>query len=246
MALQREKEHLEFILAAHNPECKSGVDSNIFNVPEQMMSHSSFNESMESDFGQEVDIMHMASDVNNQRIHQQRSFDQSPPLAAPVSVITAGPSASNQDMNVYGQMSNPIMHQTTTQIQQMLNGADITDFAALSGLDNMEPLNTPVCTLATPSNTNAVFTFPSTPCTSGGLMTDVYSSAVDYTSSNGGNGPIMSTGQNNQMPYNSTACYYDNTYRNPQSCSEAHRQSSSSEGYQSPDAVRSPHKLLSL
>lgn len=259
MALQQEKDHLEFILASHSPMCKVLQDKSLNlmgnDSPKgaQCMNSNDCitlgdHHDHEADLLSAVDTINEMSD--RQRLH-----------ATTVSVIQAGPCLTNSSVrpigeNIFGQQSNSVIVGRGGLMSNSFNShndcqrpdlgsRDHRRFpAALPSLDiggshtgPADTLNTPVCSLATPSNTSSVFTFPNTPCVTSNSATTSVMTSSDVGFNCGGynvTSNIMSSGHGNYGAYNSQ-----------ESCSAAHRRSSSSEPHTSPDSVKSP-KLLSL
>lgn len=259
MALQQEKDHLEFILASHTPICKVLQDKTMNLMgnesPKDVQCMNS-NDciALGDHHDHEADLLSAVDTINEMNNHQRLN-------ATTVSVIQAGPSLTNSNArpigeNIFGQQTNSVIVGSGSLMPNSftshndcqrpdLGNRDHRRFPpALPDLDigshtgAIDALNTPVCSLATPSNTSSVFTFPNTPCvTSNSATTSVMNStdvAFNCGDFNATTGNIMSSGHGNYGAYN-----------NHESCSAAHRRSSSSEPHTSPDSVKSP-KLLSL
>lgn len=298
VALQQEKDHLEFILASHTPVCKvlttkhMNQSDNLSPVEPRSSCHD--NMVLQGDNGANLiapmemnsDFGHLTSPISDVHptLHHHNVTNDHPQQATTVSVITAGPSLPPNSDNRMNQTSYSRHHNnsvivgkenmsgsySTIQPEDLstvnhLNSSECRRYpATLCNIDvldqvSCEPLNTPVCSLATPSNTSAVFTFPNTACmtsnsssnTTGINFSDTFSvpASLDYSSSS-----IMTTGMNNnfsipsQISSSYTAISSHSVITSAsqrETCSAAHRRSSSSESHHSPDSVQSP-KLLSL
>ncbi|XP_076816259.1 uncharacterized protein LOC143462102 [Clavelina lepadiformis] len=268
MTLQQEKEHLEFILAAHNPNCKAGISANESSLVvggDRMMPSGGMVGAGMSDVTlvapPEVMGDIKCSDRQNMRMMENnRQRQENVYFPTPV-----GASASSAD-NQVSSGANVMQYSSNNNGSSMAVGvpADLSSqrvdpypnnpMTTNNNLPNITlsldvvdaPLNTPVCTLATPSHSTGVFTFPNTPGTSN------RDSNFSFQTN------TVNSDFNSTMKVPTTPSYVGSVTSFPapltrapqqmssQTCSAAHRRSSSSDSYHSPDSVKSPANLLAL
>nr|XP_039253751.1 fos-related antigen 2-like [Styela clava] len=267
VSLQQEKDHLEFILASHNPVCKV-LQTKSMNIvgdqsPKDMHSMGADCMALHDHSANLVSPMDVSNDFGHLSSGNGRLNNGQ---ATTVSVIQAGPSMGRGvNENTYPQQQSSVivdglMHgqgypEDLRTSSQNHSGRRFPDGLQTLDLEQVvagEPLNTPACTLETPSNTSAVFTFPNTPCvTSNSILNNGMAfqdnfSSINSTEYSCSSGTVMSTGNflhpnHAQMQYNAS----QGVITSQEGCAAAHRRSSSSESHHSPDSVQSP-KLLSL
>ncbi|XP_078491965.1 transcription factor protein isoform X1 [Ciona intestinalis] len=260
MTLQQEKEHLEFLLAAHSPQCKAGIGAS----EHLLLTHD--DRMMQSNM---VGGMHEMSLVPPPEVMEEMMPHPHTDSCVPDNTHTHPgyyTEYSNQDTTLPVSLPSTCAPNSTGPTDLSLHsqsyGTPPTRFPNM----NLEPLaiseaplNTPVCTLTTPSISSGVFTFPSS--TSGGLNTTTATTDMSYNyQTSSVSTPCPDFFQTPRLPttpsYTASVTSFpadgqsfpvlsSHLQQQPQSCSAAHRRSSSSESHNSPDSVKSP-KLLSL
>ena len=251
MTLQQEKEHLEFILAAHTPNCKVNfiqvepaplIPDNTRVIDVSRLNNAPYNPSLpvvEEMIGENPSDSNMYFLGANQTV-------------LPTPSVPSTTRSGRRRMDI--KLENPVKVENTSDLDSpsMVNDNLPTDLSsrassfsnatATTGVSNLtmsfenlpeaqESLNTPVCTLATPSYTTGVFTFPVTPT--------VCSSNTEPSFS------IPITKEPLSSPRTPSYSAYSRSSATPQTCSLAHRRRSSSDSLTSPDSVKS-HNLLAL
>lgn len=254
LSLQQEKEHLEFILAAHSPSCKAKLGAG---GEPSIMQHDGGRILSTADSMQETSklTLEMPPEVMDDDQHGRYYALQDPHQgqAAVVPVITATPSATRHGAaysvsSVSQAISGPTDLTLSNQSFSTSTHSSRFPTITLDGLDVLAdaPLNTPVCTLATPSVSTGVFAFPSTPgMTSTTATTDTNfpfitcSTGSEYSLHNQ---KLLTPNYTGNVSFSSI--HGQGQQQQAINCAAAHRRSSSSD--QSPDSVVQSPKLLAL
>jgi len=260
MALQQEKEHLEFILAAHSPNCKANFipvepasvvpdNTRVIDVS-RLNNNVSFTpslpvvEEMVGENPADSNIYYLPVDQTSLPTpsgpisNTSRSGRRRPEIKLENPVKIENPS----DLDASSLTSENLPTDLSNRASAYSNTNTSTGISKLSmSFENLpeaqDSLNTPVCTLATPSYTTGVFTFPLTPT--------VCSSTTEPNFSYPSSLTMPTTREPLSSPRTPSIPVYCRSSATPQPCSLAHRRRSSSDSHNSPDSVKS-HNLLAL
>lgn len=248
-SLQQEKDHLEFLLATHTPNCKA-------------MARPVEGVSLVPDDDNRVPVGPYATPISTIDEVIPGSLPDNQfyylPHSLPTQRLSEVANSEHESTKVDLELENPIKLESSKKSEEFdLSSVNIpTDLSSRSSsypsqsaacslsvnslnLETMneETLNTPVCNLATPTYSTGIFTFPTTPNTCNTTTDTNFSFPASNTTisskSNSVVAPTFSAPSLNRLP------------TIPQSCSLAHRRRSSSDSLTSPDSVKS-HNLLAL
>ena len=255
ISLQHEKEHLEFILAAHSPNCKASfvpVDTGSL-VPDstRVIDVSRLNNTPYAP-SLPVEEEIMGENPSDSALYFMSTAQPVMPTPSiPVSTSRDSSRRSEikleavkienvEDLKSSALNTDNLPTDLSSRVNSYLNAASTAEVSKLTmNFENLpeteDSLNTPVCTLATPSGySTGVFTFPSTPtvCSTTTEPNFSYPSAF----------PIPAVKDSLSSPRTSSLAFC-RTSATPQACSLAHRRRSSSDSHHSPDSVKSPNLI---
>ena len=259
MSLQQEKEHLEFILAAHSPNCKARIitddstslQTNDARPVDERISDLSFSSSlpvMDDVMGGTVSDSNYFYLPPGQPSYQSSSISTSCTEVAPKNskletYVKVESSAELENPTLFETDNLPTdlsSRQTTLPTSSSEKSTRPSTIEIGNVIENQDALNTPVCTLATPSFSSAgVFSFSLTPNASSTFTEPVFSYQGPSTAkdSQPSRGPTFTA----PMTSHSAASYPRNLPVPFEPCALAHRRRSSSDSHNSVDSANSHH-----
>uniref|UniRef100_H2YSV4 BZIP domain-containing protein n=1 Tax=Ciona savignyi TaxID=51511 RepID=H2YSV4_CIOSA len=263
MALQQEKDQLEFLLAAHSPQCKAGIGPDDHCI----LPHDDIRMMNRENLGMHEMSLVPPPEVMEEIIQQPHTDSCVPDNSHVPSYYNE---YSNQDAATEAMRNSLPMPLTVTTTANNNGATDLSlhphSYAPpprypnmnLGELDSISeaPLNTPVCTLATPTISSGVFTFTPSVLNTATAATDITSFPFHTSTASTPCPDFFHAPRQPTTPsYTASVTSFQTAGQpippssgynvQPQSCSAAHRRSSSSESHNSRDSVKSP-KLLSL